>query len=290
MRRHHGAPGDFEHRLARTKAIARSPATAEPLAFIAEVLGVQRDRAANPEVKAAAARVSAESKPNRLVGNFPMLELAAGVEPIRAEVDLMIDGSSRVLLKAPGPLRDAAADLSHESSSGLSHIITTWLDDPSLLDPRHEVWIRISGGPILELAAAGVEPLSRDEWAGRACPLCGDLAQAAVIVEESGGFLQGSPRYLVCRRCAGWWAYPRAVCPSCGEDDSRRISSYSPDGQRWVRVDVCDNCRTYVKTFDLREPEASEVDPLVDDVATLTLDVWAHERGLQRFSPSLAGV
>jgi formate dehydrogenase maturation protein FdhE len=53
---------------------------------------------------------------------------------------------------------------------------------------------------------------------------------------------------------------------------------------------VCDTCRGYVKTFDLRKKGAGAVIPLVDDVATLTLDVWAHEKGLTRPAVSLAGV
>jgi FdhE protein len=57
-----------------------------------------------------------------------------------------------------------------------------------------------------------------------------------------------------------------------------------------VRIDACDTCRAYVKTFDLRERGGKDVVPLVDDVATLTLDVWAHEQGLQRSGVSLAGV
>jgi FdhE protein len=57
-----------------------------------------------------------------------------------------------------------------------------------------------------------------------------------------------------------------------------------------VRIDACDTCRAYVKTFDLRESGGKDVVPLVDDVATLTLDVWAHEQGLRRSGVSLAGV
>ena len=44
------------------------------------------------------------------------------------------------------------------------------------------------------------------------------------------------------------------------------------------------------RIIDLRERGGKDIVPLVDDVATLTLDVWAHEQGLQRSGVSLAGV
>jgi formate dehydrogenase maturation protein FdhE len=53
---------------------------------------------------------------------------------------------------------------------------------------------------------------------------------------------------------------------------------------------VCDTCASYMKTFDLREKGARDMVPLVDDVGTLSLDIWAHENGLQRPGLSLAGV
>ena len=62
------------------------------------------------------------------------------------------------------------------------------------------------------------------------------------------------------------------------------------EGRGWARVDTCRTCHGYIKTFDLREKGAAQVVPLVDDVATLTLDVWVREREFSRTSVSLAGV
>jgi FdhE protein len=111
----------------------------------------------------------------------------------------------------------------------------------------------------------------------------------SVIAEESGEFMGGSPRSLVCGRCAGWWTFPRATCVWCGEADPRRLPSFVPD-RRSVRVDGCETCSHYVKTFDLREPGAAELVPLVDDVATVSLDLWANDQGLARPLVSFAGV
>jgi FdhE protein len=100
----------------------------------------------------------------------------------------------------------------------------------------------------------------------------------------------GSPRSLVCGRCAGWWTFPRALCTWCGEGDPRRLPSFVPDERKSIRIDGCETCSSYVKTFDLREAGGIELVPLVDDVATVSLDLWANDQGLARHLVSFAGV
>jgi Protein involved in formate dehydrogenase formation len=275
-------------RLARAESLERSAATAAPLAFLASVLAHQRERSSLPAVRTAAAQVGAASINNRLVERFPLLDLGASVGAVVDGIPVAVDALGTT--SAPGPLRTSGEELAARSEAERRSVVETWLDDSSLLEPRVSAWIGVSAGPVLELAAGGLKPLSKEEWSGPACPACGGLPQASVIREESGEFMAGSPRRLVCGRCALWWSFARATCPWCGEDDSRKVNSFSPEGDRLVRIDACDTCRAYVKTFDLREPGGRDVVPLVDDVATLTLDVWAHEKGLQRSGLSLAGV
>ena len=286
MRPDRGAPGDFEGRLARARSVG-APEASEQLSLLTAVLTHQRERAATGEVRAAAARVEESALTNRLTQLFPLLDLAAAVAPIISEVEPAV---AALETRVPPPLLEAGLMVSSAGDAHRRELIEAWLDDPSLLDPRLGLWIRIAAAPLLELAAARVEPPGKEEWTGRACPVCGDAPQCSVIVEESGAFLQGSPRYLVCARCASWWTFARAVCACCGEDDSRQVAPYVAEGRPWVRIDACDTCKGYIKTFDLRETGASGVVPLVDDIATLALDVWAHEHGLQRPVLSLAGV
>lgn len=287
MKSSRGGAGDFERRLARAGAITPTDAVAAPLAFTAAVLAHQRARAESAAVREAAGRVAANAVTNRLTQRYPLLELEAAAEPIVDEIEPAVAALTGA---APAPLAEDGLLLAAEPRSQQATLVEGWLDDTSLVGPRSALWIRVAAAPVLELAAARVEVPGKEEWTGRACPLCGDAPQCSVIVEESGAFLQGSPRYLICVRCAGWWAFPRAVCPSCGEDDSRRVSSYVGDEVSWVRIDACDSCQGYIKTFDLRETEAVGVVPAVDDVVTLTLDVWAHENGFVRPASSLAGV
>jgi FdhE protein len=167
-------------------------------------------------------------------------------------------------------------------------VVETWIDDVTLVEPRVAFWLRVAAGPVIERGARDI--VLPDDWTGSACPVCGGQPQASVIAEESGEFMAGSPRSLVCGRCGSWWSFPRATCVGCGEEDPRSMESFLVEEQRRARVDTCATCLGYVKTFDLRERGGVEVIPLVDDVATLTLDIWAQQRGFTRSATSLAGV
>lgn len=289
MRRNVGGPGEFEQRGTRARSLQSSASAGAPLTVLAAALDHQTARATDRSVQSAGAAVAAEAVPNRLLERFPLLDLSLATEPIVDEIGPAVTHVTNAA-SVPPPLAEAGSGFAQMGRSEQAELVATWLDDPSLLDPRLALWIAVAAAPILELAAARVEPPSKEDWTGRACPMCGDVPQCSAIVEESGGFMQGAPRYLICGRCASWWAFPRAVCPSCGEDDSRRISSYATDEWAWARVDACDTCRSYIKAFDLREKGSRGVVPLVDDVATLALDLWAHETGLERPRVSLAGV
>jgi formate dehydrogenase maturation protein FdhE len=249
------------------------------------VLEHQRARSDATAVIEGAADASEELMARRLGGSVPWLRLDGTVPRITAETIRAVEALAP-RAATPGTLRDAG-DLLRDQPDEL---VRSWLDDATLVDARLSVWIRIGAGPILERAAANARLASREEWAGGACPLCGDLPQCSAIVEESDALLQGAPRYLICGRCASWWPFPRATCPSCGEDDSRRVGPFVSDRWPWARVDACDTCHAYVKTFDLRIEEAKDVVPLVDDVGTPVLDVWAADAGLHRPMLSFAGV
>jgi FdhE protein len=213
--------------------------------------------------------------------------LPVAVDPVAvvAEMEIAWAGLAPVI---PAPLADAAGHLHDLPPDDRVTLVEAWLDDPALVDPRLGFWVQVAAGPLLERAAAPREPPS--DWQGSACPVCGGRPQASVIAEESGEFMAGSPRSLVCGRCATWWAFRRATCVVCHQEDPRQLDGFLEDERRWVRVDTCSSCRSYVKTFDLRQTGARDVVPLVDDVATLALDVWAQQRGYARPSPSLAGV
>ncbi len=289
MRRIRGGPGRFDERLARAEQLSTSGGAASaPLAALVDVLHYQRRRAADPDVAAAAEQLAASAAARRETASYPLLDLDAALPAFDAEVMIVVaqlDGGWM-----PTVLDHARAELRLLPVAERRQLIAAWFVAPEAVEPPSRFWFQSGAGPPLELAAAAVSPPPAEQWHRGFCPHCGGPAQTSVIAEESGEFLGGSPRSLVCARCATWWSYPRATCPVCGEDDPRRVTPFVQSDDRRLRIDACQTCRRYVKTFDLRETGAAAIVPLVDDVASMALDLWAREQGFERASSSFAGV
>jgi len=251
------------------------------------VLEHQRRRVEHPTVVAAAALLRAPVDERARVGTYPLVAALDVVDAVDGEVvEALRTLPTATML--PDPLLAAAHLL--VDAGARSRAVAGWLVDPAQVAPAAGFWVAVAAQPVFELAAVDVPVPQRDRWTAAACPCCGAAAQVSVIAEESGEFMAGSPRSLCCGRCATTWTYPRATCVRCGESDARRLGSWVADVWSTARIESCDTCRGYIKTFDLREAGGVDVVPLVDDVASAALDLWASGRGLQRSTRSLAGV
>jgi len=108
------------------------------------------------------------------------------------------------------------------------------------------------------------------------CPFC-QQQPATGVLRDAG---HGTRRALVCGLCFTEWAFERIICPSCGERRFDALPVYTAEQVAGVRVDGCDSCGVYLKTIDASKDGTSV--PEVDDLATLTLDLWAREHGYRR--------
>lgn len=115
------------------------------------------------------------------------------------------------------------------------------------------------------------------------CPLCGSKPQVAALRPEG----DGAKRSLICSMCATEWNYKRVVCPNCGEENKDRLPVYVANGIDYVRIDACDTCRTYIKSIDLTKN--GHAVPVVDEIATISLNLWAEENNYQKLAPNLFG-
>ena len=126
--------------------------------------------------------------------------------------------------------------------------------------------------PYLAWTAEQVLPhLDQEEWKHGHCPVCGGSPDLAFLDEETGA------RRLACSRCNSQWRYARIGCPFCGADDPTQIAYYPSDDEVY-RLYVCQACRRYLKTKDLRRAGGSVLVE-VERITTVAMDAAARQAG-----------
>lgn len=116
------------------------------------------------------------------------------------------------------------------------------------------------------------------------CPFCGSKPQLAVLRPEG----DGAKRFLLCSLCGTEWFFRRLLCPNCAEENKERLPVFTAAEFDYVRLDACDTCHTYIKSIDLTKN--GKAVPVVDELATLSLNMWAQEHNYQKVQPNLFGV
>ena len=121
-------------------------------------------------------------------------------------------------------------------------------------------------------------------WIKNRCPVCGSEAQIAKLEKEVG------KKMLSCLLCGSEWRFMRIKCPFCNNEDHRSLKFLEVEGSPY-RIDVCEQCKRYIKTIDEREggEDKDAIIPSVADLATMYLDVVAEKEGYEKswfFPPS----
>jgi FdhE protein len=116
------------------------------------------------------------------------------------------------------------------------------------------------------------------------CPFCGEKPQVGVLREEG----DGGKRSLICSLCSTEWEFRRVLCPGCGEESLDKLPVYTASGLEYVRVEACDTCQTYIKSVDLTKNGLAV--PVVDEMATIALNLWAEENGYRKLQLNLLGM
>jgi len=178
-------------------------------------------------------------------------------------VDVAVDTLVKTLGSSSSPLLETLAEQARQSHPGLV---------------RYLAWIVVTRyvGPLVVAF-----DLWRDEdhWMRNYCPTCGEPPAMAQLVGTDPGRL----RKLSCGRCRTRWQYRRTGCPFCSDTDEHRIDVLSIEGDGGLRIDYCDACRGYLKTYDGEGSEAV----MLADWTSLHLDLIAADRGLKRKAASL---
>jgi FdhE protein len=141
---------------------------------------------------------------------------------------------------------------------------------------RLAVAAQLAATPILRACAVHLRERIPQSWLNGYCPICGAWPATA----ELRGLERN--RRLRCGRCASDWALPVLQCPFCNELRHDRLRSLLPEGDEQTRrVDACDTCKGYVKTFSTLQAMRPRALATID-LATVELDMVAEERGYAR--------
>jgi FdhE protein len=147
---------------------------------------------------------------------------------------------------------------------------------------RDRIFARVLLQPFAEsLAVRG--NISADTSSGK-CPFCGAHPVAAVLRGEG----DGGKRFLVCSLCSTEWEFRRILCPACGEGHKDKLPVYVTETFDYIRIESCDTCQTYLKSIDLTKNGLAV--PIVDELASVSLNVWAEEHGYTKIEPNLLGL
>jgi FdhE protein len=259
--------GSFERRAARAEALAAvAPAAAEPLRFAAGLYRVQGRFAAAVERHHAERPLSGrlEDDAGRLAGEVAsLLDFAAEHGP-------------------PALAEDAQARAREEAAVARSRLLAWWTGGRG---SDEDYLSRAALRPYVEaLAALRLTP-DRLRRPGH-CPFCGGAPWIAARRAASDG--DGGQRVLGCALCGGEWAVGRIRCVCCEEEDPEKLPSFQSQTHPTVRIEACEACRRYVKSLDLTL-DARAI-PEVDDLVSLSMDLWAAREGFTRIEPGLAGI
>jgi FdhE protein len=187
---------------------------------------------------------------------------------------------SCVAERAPDPLGEEARERAGEDPTVLlERLLVCWRG-------THADYLgRASLRPYVEVLASQGRPPDRLHREG-CCPFCGGAPWVGVRRQEPDA--EASRRLLGCSLCGGEWPSSRVRCPSCGESNPEKLPSFTNDRYPTARIDACETCRRYVKSIDLTVDLAQV--PEVDDLLSLSLDLWAADQGFERIEPGLSGL
>ena len=113
-----------------------------------------------------------------------------------------------------------------------------------------------------------------EDWLKNYCPVCGRKPVLAQLRKQN----EGRARYLKCGGCGTMWRWNRLGCTYCGNEDLEEMHILDSENEPEMRIDVCDKCHSYIKTYNKEGDE----EIYLTDWATLHFDLLAEEKNLQK--------
>jgi len=234
----------------------------------------------------------------RHIANF-QLELYHRLQPFSAgrtpvfsseqpELSLLLESFTQFLSlvneKAPPSFARTARELHNSSATDWSELLNhCWSanEQPPAAPADFLAFAFLQ--PYAEFVRSRV-PLHLEGYTLPLCPFCNRKPVAGILRPQG----DGGRRSLLCGFCLTEWEFRRIICPACGEENHAKLPVYTAESFPHIRVECCDACHTYIKSVDLTKKGLAV--PLVDELASIPLDLWAQEHGYEKLHPNLLGM
>lgn len=118
-------------------------------------------------------------------------------------------------------------------------------------------------------------------WQEGRCPVCNAIPSVSLIEPQE-------KRMFFCNYCGNTGPFSRLKCPSCQKEYSEGLEIVMLEGEEGMRADLCPQCRTYWKSFDVQMLRDYDYELL--DLISLPLDILMQDRGYHRKSPNPLGM
>lgn len=224
---------------------------------------------------------------NDFLAGIPLLRNAAApfdFAPAEKMTRLLVErlASKPLPLNVARQLETLQAELRSIPEGSTS--VIRWLFDEDLLDTSCAGLLRYLGWAVM---ADYLDPLVHafdtwregERWLRTYCPTCGSRPAMAQLT----GSDPARTRFLSCGCCRTRWQYRRLGCPFCENQDDHRLGTMMFEGEGGLRIDYCESCKGYLKTYCGQGNEKV----LLADWTSIHLDVIARDRGFNRLATSL---
>lgn len=258
----------WQRRIQRAQELASHPSASEILTFYVHMAGFQQNL--HRELPQ-----TLDVRRNEGYGELSDRELSELISRFESFLSLAEK-------HAPAPLAELTSQLRTSGPAGWSELLRSAWSASSSSDPQgllaqvflqpYAEWLR---------SQASLQP---SPHAHAICPFCRRKPGFGVLRPLG----EGAARSLVCSFCMAEWEFRRIVCPGCGEENDKKLVVFTAEQFPCIRVEGCDSCKTYLKTIDLTKDGHAE--PVVDELASAPLDLWAGERGYAKLHSNILGL
>jgi FdhE protein len=219
----------------------------------------------------------------KIAGGLPLIDFSAGIFDLSEPKQYFLSLLEIAEKRAPGETKEIVQKIKDGSFNFEKLICDSFNslhdDTPDEVDEDVidlvDLFLEESLRPALEKVVEKYgSTVAEIGWTEGYCPICGKEPKIGEIREEEGR------RFLFCTQCGFEWRFRRIKCPFCGNEEQQTLAYFTIEGEEKYRVDVCHECKRYIKIVDFRESK-EEANLDVEDIATLHLDMLANEEGYE---------